>query len=112
MSLEQETRQGSLRNGKILERATENPPMDSSTMTEINFADAESVGNSDVFSRLVEIRDNYEKKVNDLQSEFSKLMDLMMVVFRNLIPTAKTKTLRVLQSRPNRGSTMGSLQVT
>ena len=97
MSLEQETRQGSLRNGKILDRTTENPPMDSSTMTEISFADAESVGNSEVFYRLVEIRDNYEKKVNDLQSEFSKLRELMMAVLnKNLITTAKTKTLRVL----------------
>ena len=49
-------------------------------MTEVNYADTESVVNSDIFSQLAAFRENYERKIDDLQSEYSLPKDLMMAV--------------------------------
>ena len=51
-------------------------------MAEANSVDTESSENNDVSSQLSEIRENYEKKVSDMQSEFSQLRDLMMAVLQ------------------------------
>ena len=47
-------------------------------MTEANIVDSESNDNSEISSQLTEIKENYERKINELQSDFSQLKDLMM----------------------------------
>ena len=68
------------RKGNILEVTIESTPTSSSTMTEVNSAKIESVEGNDVLSQLAEIRENYERKICDLQREFSQLKDLMMAM--------------------------------
>ena len=49
-------------------------------MTDSNPADSDSNDSSYISSELTEIRGNCEKKINDLQAQFSQLKDLMMAI--------------------------------
>ena len=77
MSLEQGTK---LRNGKVIDSPPEDNTSTQSVMTEPNIGDSDSNDNSDISSQLTEINENYERKISDLQSEFSQLKDLMMAI--------------------------------
>ena len=74
MSVEQGTK---LRNGNIIESVVETHLTNPSRMAETNSVDNDSSENNDVSSQLAEIGGNYERKINDLQSYFSQLKDLM-----------------------------------
>ena len=100
MSQEQETK---LRNGRILESTSENNPIEPSTMTEGNSADVESIENSDVSSQLTEIRENYEKRINDLQSDFSQLKDLMMAVLKKSNSDSQDDNSQGSSKQPKQG---------
>ena len=77
MSLEQGTK---LRNGKIIDSSSEENTPEDFTMTESNPDNSDINENSDISSQITEIRENYERKINELQWEFSHLKDLMMAV--------------------------------
>ena len=49
-------------------------------MAESNTTDSDSNDNSDIFPQLTEIKENFERKINELQTEFSQLKDLMMAI--------------------------------
>ena len=49
-------------------------------MAESNSNDSDVNESSDIPSQLSEMKENYERKVNELQSEFCQLKDLMMAV--------------------------------
>ena len=49
-------------------------------MAQSSANDSDSNETSDISSQLSEIRENYERKINELQSEFSQLKDLLMAV--------------------------------
>ena len=53
-------------------------------MTDVNSAVTGSLISSDLSSQLAEIRENYERKLNDLQSEFNQLKDPLMAVLEKL----------------------------
>ena len=72
MSLEQGTK---LRNGKVI--------FTQSAMTEPNTTDSDSNDNSDIFSQLTELKENYERKIIELQSEFNQLKDLMALISKS-----------------------------
>ena len=49
-------------------------------MTDSNLADSDFNDNSEISSQLTEIRENYEKEINELQAKFSHTKDLMMTI--------------------------------
>ena len=49
-------------------------------MAQSSANDSDSNETSDISSQLSEIRESYERKINELQNEFSQLKDLMMAV--------------------------------
>ena len=49
-------------------------------MAQSSANDSDNNEASDISSQLSEIRENYEKKINELQSEFSQLKNLLMAV--------------------------------
>ena len=100
MSQEQGTK---LRNGKILESTSENNPIEPSTMTESNSAEVESIRNSDVSSELTEIRENYKKRIKDLQSEFSQLNDLMMAILKKSNSDSQDDNSQGSSKQPKQG---------
>ena len=77
MSLEQST--------KLRKRQDRRFPSEENTstdlvMAEFNTTDSYTYDNSDICSQLTEMKENYERKIKDLQSEYSQLEDLMMAV--------------------------------
>ena len=77
MSIKQGTK---LRNGKIIDFPPKTNTVIYSAMTDSNIADSDFNDNSDISSQLTEIRENYEKEINELQAEFSHPKDLMMAI--------------------------------
>ena len=49
-------------------------------MAQSSANDSDNNETSDISSQLSEIRESYERKINELQNEFSQLKDLMMAV--------------------------------
>ena len=69
-----------LRSGKIISSSLETPVPTDPDMAQSSDNDSDSNETSDISSQLSEIRESYERKINELQSEFSQLKDLMMAV--------------------------------
>ena len=51
-------------------------------MAESTTTDSDSNDNPDISSQLTEIKENYERKINKVQTEFSQLKDLMMAIIK------------------------------
>ena len=77
MSLEQGNQ---LRNGKIISLMSEENTSSSNVMVEPSVTDSEVNDGSDISSQWSEMKENYEKRIGELQSEFSQLKDLMMAI--------------------------------
>ena len=69
-----------LRSGKIISSSLETPVQTDPDMAQSSANDSDSNETSDISSQLSEIRESYERKINELQSELSQLKDLMMAV--------------------------------
>ena len=73
MSLvEQGTR---LRNGKIIDPSSKENTPENLAMAESNSNDSDTNESSDISSQLSEMKENYERKINELQTEFRQLKD-------------------------------------
>ena len=69
-----------LRSGRIISSSLETPVPTDPDMAQSSANDSGSNETSDISSQLSEIRESYERKINELQNEFSQLKDLMMAV--------------------------------
>ena len=69
-----------LRSGRIIHSSSETSSPIDPDMAQSSANDSDNNETSDISSQLSEIRENYEKKINDLQSEFSQLKNLLMAV--------------------------------
>ena len=69
-----------LRSGKIISSSSETSIPTDPDMAQSSANDSDSNETSDISSQLSEIRESYERKINELQNEFSQLKDLMMAV--------------------------------
>ena len=49
-------------------------------MAQANSNDSDTNDNSDISSQLSEIKESYERRINELHQEFSQLKDLMMAI--------------------------------
>ena len=61
-----------LRNGKIISLMSEENTSSSNVMAESSITDSEINDGSDISSQLSEMKENYERKIGELQSEFSE----------------------------------------
>ena len=69
-----------LRNGKIINSSSETSSPADPGMAQTSSNDFDTNEASDISSQLSEIKENYERKINELQSEFSQLKNLLMAV--------------------------------
>ena len=100
MSLDQDTR---LRNGKVIDYTSETDLPTTSTMTDSNPADSDSNEISDISSQLSEIKENYVKKINELQMEFSELKGLMMAIINKQSGNSPSTSTQGLSKQPHMG---------
>ena len=69
-----------LRSGRVINSSSETSSPIDPDMAQSSANDSDNNETSDISSQLSEIRENYEKKINELQSEFSQLKNLLMAV--------------------------------
>ena len=69
-----------LRSGRIIHSSSETSSPIDPDMAQSSANDSDNNETSDISSQLSEIKENYEKKINELQSEFSQLKNLLMAV--------------------------------
>ena len=69
-----------LRSGRVINSSSGTSSPIDPDMAQSSANDSDNNEASDISSQLSEIRENYEKKINELQSEFSQLKNLLMAV--------------------------------
>ena len=69
-----------LSSGRVINSSSETSSPTDPDMAQSSANDSDSNETSDISSQLSEIRENYERKINELQREFSQLKDLVMAV--------------------------------
>ena len=69
-----------LRSGRIISSSLDTPVQTDPDMAQSSANDSDNNEASDISSQLSEIKESYERKINELQNEFSQLKDLMMAV--------------------------------
>ena len=69
-----------LRSGRVINSSSGTSSPIDPDMAQSCANDSDNNEASDISSQLSEIRENYEKKINELQSEFSQLKNLLMAV--------------------------------
>ena len=69
-----------LRSGRVINSSSGTSSPIDPDMAQSSANDSDNNEASDISPQLSEIRENYEKKINELQSEFSQLKNLLMAV--------------------------------
>ena len=83
-----------LRSGRIISSSLETPVPTDPDMAQSSANDSDSNETSDISSQLSEIKESYERKINELQNEFSQLKDLMMAVISKTDTENRQSTLK------------------
>ena len=109
MGLEQGTK---LRHLKVTDSLPGEKTSASFVMAESNPNDSDINDTSDISSQLTEMKENYEKKLSELHSEFSQLKDLMMAVIRKSNEETPSTSSQGLSKQPQRGLNTPQLRVT
>ena len=69
-----------LRSGRVINSSSETSSPADPDMAQANSNDSYTNDNSDISSQLSEIKESYERRINELHQEFSQLKDLMMAI--------------------------------
>ena len=69
-----------LRSGRIIDSSSEIESPADPNMAQANSNDSDTNDNSDISSQLSEIKESYERRINELHQEFSQQKDLMMAI--------------------------------
>ena len=69
-----------LRSGRVINSSSETSSPTDPDMAQANSNDSDTNENSDISSQLSEIKESYERRINELHQEFSQLKDLMMAI--------------------------------
>ena len=69
-----------LRSGRIIDSSSEIESPADPNMAQSNSNDFDTNDSSDISSQLSEIKESYERRINELHQEFSQLKDLMMAI--------------------------------
>ena len=72
-------------------------------MVESDSNDSDTNESSDIFSQLSEMKENYKRKISELQSEFSQLKDLMMAVISKSNNDSPSTSTQCLSKQPQVG---------
>ena len=67
-------------------------------MTDSNPSDSDSNEISEISSQLSETKENYEKEINELQTEFSELKNLTMAILNKQSENSPSTRHKVFQS--------------
>ena len=92
-----------LRNGEIISLMSEENNSSNNAMTESSITDSEVNDGFLISSHLSEMKENYERKIGELQSEFSQLKDLMMVIINKSNSDSPSTSSQGLSKRPQVG---------
>ena len=76
-------------------------------MSDYNTTDSDSNETSDIFSQLTEMKESYEKKISELQTEFSELKGLMMSILKKTDENSPSTSSQGLSKQPRLGLDMG-----
>ena len=69
-----------LRSGRVINSSSETSSPTDPDMAQASSNDSDTNDNSDISSQLSEIKESYERRINELHQEFSQLKDLMMAI--------------------------------
>ena len=69
-----------LRSGRVIDSSSEIESPADPNMAQTNSNDSDTNDSSDISSQLSEIKESYERRINELHQEFSQLKDLMMAI--------------------------------
>ena len=69
-----------LRSGRVIDSSSETESPADPNMAQANSNDSDTNDSSDISSQLSEIKESYERRINELHHEFSQLKDLMMAI--------------------------------
>ena len=69
-----------LRSGRVINSSSETSSPTDPDMAQANSNVSDTNENSDISSQLSEIKESYERRINELHQEFSQLKDLMMAI--------------------------------
>ena len=69
-----------LRSGRVINSSSETSSPTDPNIAQANSNDSDTNDNSDISSHLSEIKESYERRINELHQEFSQLKDLMMAI--------------------------------
>ena len=69
-----------LRSGRIIDSSLITAPSEDLNMAHANSNDSDTNDGSDISSQLSEIKESYERRINELHQEFSQLKDFMMAI--------------------------------
>ena len=69
-----------LRSGRVINSSSETSSPADPDIAQANSNDSDTNDNSDISSQLSEIKESYERRINELHQEFSQLKDLMMAI--------------------------------
>ena len=69
-----------LRSGRVINSSSETSSPADPDMAQANSNDSDTNDNSDISSQLSEIKESYERRINELHQEFSQLKDLIMAI--------------------------------
>ena len=92
-----------LRNGKIVSLTSDENTSSNNAMAESRIIDSEGNDGSDISSQLSEMKEDYERKICELQSEFSQLKDLMMTIINKSNTDSPSTSSQGLSKRPQVG---------
>ena len=94
-----------LRSGRVISSLSETHVQTDPDMAQSSANDSDSNEVSDISSQLSEIKESYERKINELQNEFSQLKDLMMAV----ISKTNTENRQSTSKGPSKPTHTGGL---
>ena len=72
-----------LRNGKNIDSSSDTTHPEDLNMAQTNPNDSDTNDGSDISSQLSEIKESYERRIDEFHQEFSQLKDLMMAIVIN-----------------------------
>ena len=100
-----------LRSGRVIDSSSEIESPADLNMAQTNSKDSDTNDSSDISSQLSEIKESYERRINELHQEFSQLKDLMMaIVSKNSSESQPSSSKGPSKPAQQQGFDMGRLK--
>ena len=100
-----------LKSGRVIDSSSEIESPADLNMAQTNSKDSDTNDSSDISSQLSEIKESYERRINELHQEFSQLKDLMMaIVSKNSSESQPSSSKGPSKPAQQQGFDMGRLK--